>query len=76
MWATSVLPRNERLPGMGGGREAMADDAHGVNVHKNSEASVDKKRGGKGSDMELRRESAYDSNGIDLHTGLYVLWLQ
>jgi hypothetical protein len=26
--------------------------------------------------VELRRESAYDSNGIDLHTGLYVLWLQ
>ena len=36
----------------------------------------DKKRGGGGSDMELRRESAYDSDGIDLHTGLYVLWLQ
>ena len=32
-----------------------------------------KKGGGKGSDVELRRESAYDSN--DLHTGLYVLWL-
>jgi hypothetical protein len=25
--------------------------------------------------VELRRESAYDSNGIDLHTGLYVLLL-
>ena len=76
VWATSALPWNERLPGMGGGREAMANDAHGVNVHKNCEASVDKKRGGKGSDVELRRESAYDSNGTDLHTGLYVLWLR
>ena len=46
VWATSALPRNERLPGVGGGREAMADDAHGVNVHKNSKASVDKKKGG------------------------------
>ena len=44
----------------------MADDAHGVNVHKNREASVDKKRGGRGSDVELRRESAYDSNGIGM----------
>jgi hypothetical protein len=48
VWATSALHRNELLPGMGGGREAMADDAHGVNVHKNSKASVDKKKGGKG----------------------------
>ncbi len=48
MWATSVLPRNERLPGVGGGREAMADDAHGIIVHKNRKASVDKKRGGEG----------------------------
>ncbi len=47
MWATSALPRNERLPGVGGGREAMADDDHGVNVHKNRETSVDIKRGGK-----------------------------
>jgi hypothetical protein len=61
VWATSALPRNEHLPGVGGGREAMADDDHGVNVHKNREASVDKKRGGKGSDVELRRESACDS---------------
>ena len=30
----------------------------------------------KGSDVELWRESAYDSDGIDLHTGLYVLWLR
>jgi len=41
VWTTSALPRNEHLPGVGGGREeAMADDAHGVNVHKNREASV------------------------------------
>jgi hypothetical protein len=48
VWATSALPRNERLPVVGGGREAMADDDHGVNVHKNRETSVDKKKGGKG----------------------------
>ena len=41
------VPRNEHLPGVGGGREAMVVDAHGVNVHKNREASVDKKKGGK-----------------------------
>jgi len=38
MGATSALPRNGRLPGMGSGREAMADDAHGVDVRKNREA--------------------------------------
>ncbi len=48
VWATSALPQNERLPGVGGGREAMADDAHGVNVHKNRDASVDTKKGGEG----------------------------
>jgi hypothetical protein len=48
VWATSALPRNERLPGVGGGREAMADDNHGVTVHKNRETLVDKKKGGKG----------------------------
>ena len=26
VWATSVLPRNGRLPGVGGSREAMAND--------------------------------------------------
>ena len=30
VWATSALPRNERFTGVGGGREAMANDAHGV----------------------------------------------
>ena len=51
VWATSVLPRNEHLPGIGDGRDAMADNAHGVNVHKNREPSVfDKKRGGEGRD--------------------------
>ena len=40
VWETSALPRNGRLPGVGGGREAMADDAHGVDVHKNREAPV------------------------------------
>jgi hypothetical protein len=48
VWATSALPRNERLPGVGSGREAMADDDHGVTVHKNCETLVDKKKGGKG----------------------------
>ncbi len=58
---------------MGGGREAMADDAHGVNDGKNREAPVCQKKGTKmRSDVELWRESAYDSNGIDRHTGLYV----
>jgi hypothetical protein len=34
---------------MGGGREAMADNAHGVNVHKNRKASrFGKEKGGKG----------------------------
>ena len=77
MWETSVLPQNGRLLAVGSGREAMANDAHGVNVRKNREAPVcqkicKKKR----SDVELWRESAYDSNGIGLHTGLYVLWLR
>ena len=35
-----------------------------------------KKKEKKRSDVELRRESAYDSNGIGLHTGMYVLWLR
>jgi hypothetical protein len=48
VWATSALPRNEHLPGVGGGRESMADDAHGVNDNKNCEASVDKKKEGRG----------------------------
>ena len=48
VWATSALPWNERLPGVGGGREAMAYNAHGVNVHQNHEAPVWKKKGGEG----------------------------
>ena len=40
VWATSALSQNGRLSGVGGGREAMADDAHGVDVHKNREAPV------------------------------------
>ncbi len=75
-WATSALPRNERLPGVGGGREAMADNPWGQCSKQNAKLRFDKKRGGKGNDVELRRESAYDRNGIDLHTGLYVLWLR
>ena len=47
--------------------EAHADDAHGVLV---------KKRDQKGSDVELWRESAYNSDSIELPTGLYVPGLQ
>jgi hypothetical protein len=36
MWATSALPRNVHLLGVGGGREAMADDAHGVDLSRSS----------------------------------------
>jgi len=32
MWATIALPRNGRLPAVGGGREATANNAHGVDV--------------------------------------------
>ena len=47
--------------------EALANNAHGVLV---------KKRDQKGSDVELWQESAYDSDSIELHTGLYVPVLQ
>ncbi len=40
MWKTSVLPQNGRLLAVGSGREAIANDAHGVNVRKNREAPV------------------------------------
>jgi hypothetical protein len=43
MWASSVLPR-ARLLAVGGGREAMANDAHGVDVRKNREAPVCQKK--------------------------------
>jgi hypothetical protein len=43
MWATSALPQNGRLLAVGGGREAMANDAHGVDVQKNREAPLPKK---------------------------------
>jgi hypothetical protein len=72
VWATSALPRNEHLPGVGGGREAMADDAHGVMFIKIAKLWLTKKRGGKGSDVELG-ESPPTIVMIDLHTGLYVL---
>ena len=44
MWASSALRRNGRLPGVGGGREAIANDAHGVNVVKIREAPVCEKK--------------------------------
>ena len=57
---------------MGGGR---GPGAHGVSMMEKVAYRVrfvkkgeDKKR----SDVELWRESAYDSDRIDLHTGLYV----
>jgi hypothetical protein len=37
MWATSALPQNVHLPAVGGSREAVANDAHGVHVCKNRE---------------------------------------
>ena len=47
---------------MGGGREAMANDTHGVDVRKNREAPVCQKKVKKNrSDVELWRE-AYDSD--------------
>ena len=62
---------------MGGGREAMANDTHGIDVRKNCEAPVCQKKSEKNrSDVELWRESAYDSDGIELPTGLYVQGLQ
>ncbi len=73
MLATSACPQNGLLPGVGGSREAMADDAPWCRCCKNCEAPVcPKKRTKKGSDVELWQESAYDENGIDLRTGLYV----
>jgi hypothetical protein len=72
MWATSACPQNGRLPAMGGGREAMAKDTHGVDVRK-SEAPVCQKKVKKNrSDVGFWQESAYDRNGIDLGTGLNV----
>jgi hypothetical protein len=44
MWETSALPRIGRLLSVGGGREAMANNAHGVNVCKNREAPVCQKK--------------------------------
>jgi len=44
MWETSALPRNGRLPAVGGGREAMANNAHGVDVRKNCKAPVCQKK--------------------------------
>ena len=55
--------------------EALADDAPGVDMVKIGKIRFVKKITKKGSDVELWRESTYDSSGIDLRTGLYVLWL-
>ena len=58
---------------MGGGREAIANDAHGVLLVKNQnhEDPVYKKSEKKRSDVELRRESTYDSNGICIRGCMY-----
>ncbi len=61
MWATSALPRNGCLPVLGGGREAMANDTHGVDARKNREPPFCQKKANK-RDVELWRESTYDSN--------------
>jgi hypothetical protein len=44
MGATSALPQNGHLPGMGGGREALAADDHGVDVRKIVKLRFDKKK--------------------------------
>ena len=44
MWATSACPQNGRLPAMGGGREAMANDTHGVDVCKIARLRFAKKK--------------------------------
>jgi len=44
MWLSRALRRNWCLPAMGGGREAMANDIHGVDVRKNREALVCQKK--------------------------------
>jgi len=44
MWATSALPRNGPLLAVGGGREAMANKAHGVDVRKSRKAPVCQKK--------------------------------
>jgi hypothetical protein len=47
MWATSALPQNGHLPAMGGGRKAIANDAHGVDF------GLPKKSEKQRSDVEL-----------------------
>ena len=44
IWETSALPQNGRLLAVGSGREAMANDAHDVNVRKNRKAPVCQKK--------------------------------
>jgi hypothetical protein len=71
----NVLPRNGRLLAMGGGREAMANVAHGVAVRKNREAPVCQKKVKKREVMWNFGESPPTVVMI-VHTGLYVLWLR
>jgi hypothetical protein len=73
MWASSALPRNGRLLAVGGGREAMANDAHGVDVRKNREAPVCQKKVKKREVTWNFGESPLTIVMVCLHTGLYVL---
>jgi hypothetical protein len=58
MWETSALPQNGRLPAVGGGREAMANDALVSMFIKIAKLRFAKKSEKNRSDVELRRESA------------------
>jgi hypothetical protein len=57
---------------MGGGREAMANDTHGVDVRKNREAPVCQKKVKKIEVTWNFGESPPTIVMIELHTGLYV----
>jgi hypothetical protein len=58
---------------VGGGREAVANDAHGVNVRKNREAPVCQKKVKKREVTWNFGESPLTIVMVCLHTGLYVL---
>ncbi len=59
---------------VGGGSEAMANDAHGVNVRKiRGDPFCQKKREKKRSDVELWREFTYDSNGLSTYGAVYTM---
>ena len=76
MGVTRALRRNGHIPAMGGRRGPGRQRPWCVDDGKNRDLMTaldcEKKRDKKRSDVELWRESAYDSDGIELHTGLYV----